>query len=159
MSQDGDAWTLEMREVHDVGGMIARFFSALVGVVCITLGVSWIDTNRDLLQHGVRTTAVVVANHRYVYKGSPTYAPQVRYVVPRGQTYVVEGEVRPQSQFRVGQKVTVYYDPDYPETALVYGADTDSMGWVFIGAGGVFFVLAIPWLLLWRLLRRTPTTD
>src|SRR5438067_1476228 len=62
MSQDGDAWTLEMREVHDVRGMIARFFCALVGVVCITLGVSWIDTNRDLLQHGIRTTGVDLAS-------------------------------------------------------------------------------------------------
>jgi hypothetical protein len=80
-------------------------------------------------------------------------------VGPGNHTYEVQGEGKPQPQFRVGESVTVYYDPLDPETALVYGADTDSIGWVFIIAGCVFFMLAIPWPLLWRLLRRTPTTQ
>jgi Protein of unknown function (DUF3592) len=158
MSQEGDAWTLDMREVHDVRGMIARFFCALAGVVCITLGVSLIDINRYLLQHGVRTTGVDVANHRYVYKGSVTYAPQVRYVVPGNHTYMVEGESGPEPQFRVGESVTVSYDPLHPETALVVAATSDDVAWFFIIAGCVFFVLAIPLPLLWLLLRRRPTT-
>jgi hypothetical protein len=139
-------------------GAGARVFLALVGVVCIALGADWISTHRYLVQHGVRTTGVVVANHRYVYKGSPTYAPQVRYVVPGNHTYMVEGESGPEPQFRVGESVTVSYDPLDPEMALVVGADTDSIGWVFIIAGCIILVLLTPWPLLWRLLRRRPTT-
>jgi Protein of unknown function (DUF3592) len=138
-------------------GAGAQVFFALVGVVEIALGADWISTHRYLVEHGTRTRGVVMANHRSVYKGSPTYSPQVRYAVPHGQTYVVEGEGRPTPQFRVGESVTVYYDPLDPETALVYDADTDSIGWVFIIAGGLTGLLACPWPLLWRLLRRTPT--
>jgi hypothetical protein len=60
--------------------MVARVVFALVGVVCVALGAGLISMTRDLLQHGVRTTGIVVAYHRSEYKHSPTHSPQVRYV-------------------------------------------------------------------------------
>jgi hypothetical protein len=52
-----------------------------VGVLSIAWGASVISTNRDLVQHGVRTTGVVVANHVERMRSGPIYYPQVRYAV------------------------------------------------------------------------------
>ena len=111
----------------------------LVGVGWTALGAHEISTNRYLLRHGVRTTGVVVAYERSNLRNGPAYFPRVRYVGPGNYTYVVEGGGNPTPQFRVGASVTVYYDPLYPATALVYGANPDGMGWAFIVVGCMFF--------------------
>ena len=151
----GDGAGRRQRGAKDGRDGSAGLFS-LVGVVEIALGTSLISTNRYLVEHGVRTRGVVVANHRNVWKAgeSPTYYPQVRYVGPGNHTYVVEGEGRPTPQFRVGDSATIYYDPQDPQTALVYAADTDSFAWVLIVSGGLLWLLVCPWPLVLRLLLR-----
>jgi hypothetical protein len=145
--------------MDNVARCVVLVFGALVGVVCIALGTSLIGDHRYLVEHGVRTRGVVVANHRVDVIGThgarsePTYQPQVRYVGPSNHTYVVEGEGRPTPQFRVGDSATIYYDPQDPQRATVDAADTDNFAWVMIGGGCVMVVLAIPWPLLWRLRR------
>jgi hypothetical protein len=119
--------------------VVTALVCLLVGIGCSALGATYISTNRYLMQHGVRTTGVVVANHRLDGRSGPVYYPDVQYVGPGNDTYVVEGGGNPTPQFRVGESVTVYYDPRDPKTALLYGADTDSVAWAFILMGCMFF--------------------
>jgi hypothetical protein len=137
-------------------GVVEGVLFSLVGVVAIALGTSWISNNSHLMQTGARTTGVVVANRRADGRGGPTYYPQVRYVVPGGQTYVVEDEdgLNP-PEFRVGDSATVYYDPRHPQTALVDSAHMDSDYWMVIVLGGVAALIGAGSLV--RVLLRTPT--
>jgi hypothetical protein len=82
------------------------------------------------------------------------YYSQVRYVGPGNHTYVRGAEASSQPQFRVGDSVTVYYDPRAPQIALVYGADTDEGEWAAIFVGYFVIVLMNPWPLVWRLVRQ-----
>jgi hypothetical protein len=132
----------------------------LLGVVGIAVGTSWIINNRHLMQTGVRTTGVVVANRREDGRSGPEYLPQVRYVVPGKHTYVVEGETALNPpEFRVGDSATVYYDPRHPQTALVDSALRDANAWIIIVVGWVCVLIAGAWLLVCRLLLGTPTTQ
>jgi Protein of unknown function (DUF3592) len=133
--------------------------AALFGGIALVGGLRRMNENLHFVQTGLRTTGVVVANHRVHGRGGGTYYPQVRFVLPGGQTYEVRGTTdgADPPEFRVGQNVTVYYDPQHPQTALI---DSWKDLWLFpllwIVMGTVFWlVAAMPLLQLPR--RRTPT--
>jgi Protein of unknown function (DUF3592) len=130
-------------------------FFLLLGVVAIAVGMSFIIRDRHLLQTGVRTTGVVVANDiADGGRSGPTYYPQVRFVGPGNHTYVVQGPRRAKTpEFPVGEVVTVYYDPQQPQTALVASARMGADASIIIVAGWVAVLIgACP--LVWRLLLR-----
>jgi hypothetical protein len=172
----------------------------LIGGIFLVCGLRTMNENLHIVQTGLRTTGVIVANERDSTGRHPVFYPVVRFVlrgpvperaqVPvfghfvldrtghfipidrahggvdgrevgdevRGQTYEVRGTVGANPPaFRVGQTVTVYYDPQHPQTALI---DTGKDLWLFPLVAivmGTMFGLAGAWPLLRLLLRRTHT--
>jgi hypothetical protein len=137
--------------------MGGRIFCLFFGGVAVVAGVTMMGDTLYLVQAGRHTTGVIVANER-VWTGHGGYQsyPVVRFVARGGQTYVVRSSFGADPpEFRVGQNVTVYYDPQQPQTALI---DSDHL-WllpVVLLVVGNFLGLAGAEPLLPRR-RRTPT--
>jgi hypothetical protein len=121
-------------------------------------GLTMMGDNLYLVQAGVRTTGVIVANERvWTGHGGHKYDPVARFVARGGQTYVVRDTVGADPpEFRMGEKVTVYYDPQDPQTALI---DSDHLRLLPVAllVVGTFFGLGGAWPLLPRQRRCTPT--
>jgi hypothetical protein len=140
-----------------VGLTPSRILCLFFGGMAAVAGVTMMGDNLYLVQAGLRTTGVIVANEQvWTGRGGHKYDPVARFVARGGQTYVVRDTVGADPpEFRVGEKVTVYYDPQDPQRALI---DSDHL-WLLPVAflvGGTFFGLVGAWPLLPRR-RRTPT--
>ena len=143
--------------------MGGRIFCLFFGGVAVVAGVTMMGDTLYLVQAGRHTTGVIVANER-VWTGHGGYQsyPVVRFVARGGQTYEVRGTIGTDNppEYHVGQKVTVYYDPRHPESALINSWEDL---WLFplgVIVMGTFFGLVITWplprLLLQRI-QRAPT--
>jgi Protein of unknown function (DUF3592) len=122
----------------------------LFGGVLIAVSVVEINQNLHLVQTGLRTTGIIVANE-YHYKGRYEYYPVVRFVAQGGQTYVVQSRFGAEPpEFRQGENVTVYYDPRHPQTALIDSWKDlwlGPLGWIVVGT---VFVLLGAWKEAWK---------
>ena len=125
-----------------------RILCLLFGGTAFMAGVTMMGNNLYIVQAGLRTPGVIVANEWGSTAHNHTYYPVVRFVARGGQTYVVRGADgglgADPPEFRVGEKVTVSYDPQDPRRALI---DSDHL-WLLPVAtlvGGTFFGLAGAW--------------
>ena len=145
-----------------------HFKELLLALICALLALWGVDRmvhNLSMVLTGLRTPGVIVANDLDCGgRGghSCDYVPVVRFVARGGQTYEVRGTIGTDNppEYHVGQKVTVYYDPRHPESALI-NSWVDL--WLYplgVIVMGTFFGLVITWplprLLLQRI-RRAPT--
>jgi hypothetical protein len=85
-----------------------RMLSVLLGIVLLVGGLVMLADNLQIVQTGVRTTGVIVANDFDCSGRSCGYYPEVRFVLRGGQTSVVRGTDRADPpEFREGEAVTV----------------------------------------------------
>ena len=136
---------------------ITRLCCLVLGIGLLMYGVGTLYDDVQIVQTGLRTTGVIVANEYHSSGRSYAYYPVVRFVAQGGQTYVVQSRFGANPpEFRQGEAVTVYYDPRHPQRIMIDsdGQWTDPLLPIVMGA---VFGLAGAWDVLPRRRRRTPT--
>jgi len=113
-----------------------KIFAAVLAVIALAAGIY----NTFIQSRGfVKTTATIVDIERNFGSGdeSDTFTPTVEYTVD-GKTYT--GKLNQSSgSYRIGQTITVLYDPNDPST--VHGDGT--FGIIFIAVGAVILAFII----------------
>ena len=148
-------------------------FYVLVGVVALIVGAiltfwwgprylkdigesqSWLETEGEVVTTRIedrhdtverRTEYKAVIEYRYTVDGVTHEGS--RWTVGGSRTSPSEGTIQGVlSEYPVGRKVRVYYDPERPDSAVLHRGDA-KRAWVVIGLGIV--ALAIGFLALWK---------
>ena len=113
-----------------------KIFAAVLAVIALAAG---IYTTFFQARGFVKTTATIVDIERNFGSGdeSDTFTPTVEYTVD-GKTYT--GKLNQSSgSYRIGQTITVLYDPNDP--SAVHGDGT--FGIIFIAVGAVILAVII----------------
>lgn len=137
-------------------------FFVLFGVVFAGIGVVLIVRERRFVAHAARSVGTVVELHKRMITAyndpEIILCPIVRFQTAVGQEITFENASgsRP-ARFRVGQSVTVYYDPHHPETAHVAsGCLQYGISVVFIVIGVIFALFGALFVFIQRFMDRLP---
>ncbi len=132
------------------------------GMVFAGIGVVLIVRERRFVAHAARSVGTVVELHKRMLTagGYPeiVLCPIVRFQTAAGQEVTFENASgsRP-ARFRVGQSITVYYDPQHPETAHVAsGCLQYGISIVFIVLGVIFAFFGALFVLIQRFMDGLP---
>lgn len=140
----------DYRQAFGAGGLLFILF----GVLFVVLGVVWIARERRFAARAMTAGVVVLAltERHTTIDDSPTTLlfPVVRFTGMTGEEITFENPTgsRP-AVARVGQQVSVIYDPIYPHSArlasgcLRYGVSVAfiALGIGFVGFGAVFALI------------------
>ncbi len=132
------------------------------GVVFAGIGVVLIVRERRFVAHAARSVGTVIELHkRMITAGSYpeiVLCPVVRFQTAAGQEITFDNASGSlPARFRVGQSVTVYYDPQHPETAHVAsGCLQYGISVIFIVLGAGFALFGALFVLIQRFVDRLP---
>jgi Protein of unknown function (DUF3592) len=114
---------------------------ALAGGLAALAGLTAMSRARRLRRRGSPVWAVVLP--RPVSAGDGPGGTVIQYALADGRVVerVSPGPARRARMLRPGQKVLVWYDPEDPEDALVYGREGRAADLAFVIAGALFIVL------------------
>ena len=118
---------------------LGGYIFLLVGLVFLVLGTAFFLSARKKADTYVETEAVIVGFDREGY-------PYVTYTA-HGRTYEQRSSYT-SSSLEVGQEMTVRYDPQDPTKMTVGGKAAWLLPGLFLGLGGLFFVLGAAWVTL-----------
>jgi len=97
--------------------------------------------------HSTVADGIVLKNQRHlsIDMGNDVFAPVVKFQTPTGQDFQFESAMQTSPpDFKVGDHVKVYYDPEHPENAQVFSPITISLDfWILGGIGLIFLVIGI----------------
>ncbi|GAB3933936.1 DUF3592 domain-containing protein [Larkinella terrae] len=118
---------------------ILLFFS--VGLTLVGIGYFIFRKRRNLTRNGIAAKGIVIGLHRMERHEYPL-APSIRYQTTDGREVIFHSsEGRNPPKYRVGDEVTLYYDPkDFQHVQL---AGDYLMVYVFAGMGAVFLLLSV----------------
>jgi hypothetical protein len=127
------------------------------GVALVLLGVCTllVLNDREFRSTAVETTGTVVAyeTHYDTDEGRrrESYSPVVRFTAPDGRQLEARTNVSTSSRPRIGDRVTVLYQPDDPADARIDTATTRLVGPLITGGlGGIFAIVGAILLIAYR---------
>ena len=138
--------TIYRRRVTGTGGIaLAMSIFLLVGLIFggIGFGIKYAD-NKKKETCTEQTTGTVIDYATSPSSDNTTYAPIVSYDVD-GYTYTVHNNTYSNPcPYKIGESVTIYYNPNNPHTFYIEGEKTALiLAYVFMGIGGVFAAISV----------------
>jgi len=127
---------MNLMKVQSPGKIIGLIFT-LIGLMFIGLGIILTSVNLRFLEDALETTAIITDIETYkTTKGSRRHRVYVEFSVD-GETYDGRlGEYH--SGMKVGDTVTIYYDPDNP--ADFRGSGVGYAGYILMAIGAVSLI-------------------
>lgn len=123
----------------------ARLMPFIIGAIFVGGGVYWGKHRYEFTQYSETTVGEIIGYQRTDSDGAAMYAPITIFVVDDQPYQVVANRSASAKPFAVGDKVTVFYQQDKPDNAMI---DQGWRNWILpafvILFGGVF------WLSAWR---------
>ena len=127
---------------------------AIVGCVALVFSIHEHRNSEELKAQGVQVEAMVTdvrrhESHRSSRHGhssrSVTYYPTVTYTDKAGVAHTVESSagVSSRTAYRQGDMVQVLYMSTDPERMEIVGLTSPFSHYIFMGVGGVFFVVGV----------------
>jgi hypothetical protein len=114
---------------------------ALAGGLAALAGLTAMNRARRLRRRGSPVWAVVLPRPASEDEGPGRTVIQYALADGRVVERISPGSARRARMLRPGQKVLVWYDPEDPQDALVYGREGRAVDLAFVIAGALFIML------------------
>ncbi|GAB4298283.1 MAG: hypothetical protein Kow0068_22210 [Marinilabiliales bacterium] len=127
--------------------------SIIIGVAVIIFGIYSYFSQKEFLENSVETVGVVVdvvqdyssvniRSKKYSSDNSMVFKPVVEFQDKNGNTYTFKSSRGSKylKTYEIGKKLTVLYNPDNPEKAMLKSAANKSTTYIS-GAAGILFIL------------------
>lgn len=123
-----------------VGGPL---FLILFGLIFFGVGAGLTYRQRDLQARGIQAQGQVVSLAESCDEDGCSYSPVVRFQTRGGQSVTFESSYSSSPpSYDIGERVTVYYLPDDPKTAIIEG-EGQFLRIIFMIVGGVVVLFGL----------------